>query len=89
MPGQVSAGGVCPGVFLKEGCLPRGCLPSAGGCTPPSCGQTDICENITFPQLLLRTVIIQELLCNSVHAIDVSHVITAFSFGIESRFGIG
>ena len=25
--------------------------------TPPSpCGQTDICENITFPQLLLRAV---------------------------------
>ena len=33
--------------------LPRGCLP--GGIHPP-CGQTDTCENITFPQLLLRTV---------------------------------
>ena len=34
----------------------RVCLP-AGGCTPlPPCGQTDTCENITFPQLLLRTV---------------------------------
>ena len=26
--------------------------------TPPSCGQTDTCKNITFPQLLLRAVII-------------------------------
>ena len=33
---------------LEGGCLPR-------GCTPP-CGQIDACENITFPQLLLRTV---------------------------------
>ena len=40
------------------GCLPRGCLPGGlpGGCTPPPCGQTDTCENITFPQLLLRMV---------------------------------
>ena len=35
------------------GGLPRGCLP--GGCTPPP-GQTDICENIIFPQLLLQMV---------------------------------
>ena len=27
-----------------------------GGCTPPLCEQTDICENITFLQLLLRMV---------------------------------
>ena len=27
-----------------------------GRCTPPPCGQTDACENITFPQLLLRMV---------------------------------
>ena len=27
------------------------------GCTPPPRGQTDTCENITFLQLLLRTVI--------------------------------
>ena len=33
--------------------LPLECL---GGCTPAPCGQTDACENITFPQLLLRTV---------------------------------
>ena len=37
------------------GVFPVGCLPR--GCTPPPCGQTDTCENITFPQLLLRTVI--------------------------------
>ena len=37
-------------------CLLGGvCLP-AGGCILPLCGQTDTCENITFPQLLLRTV---------------------------------
>ena len=38
-----------------------GCLPSAwgDGCTPPLCGQTDTCENMTFPQLLLRVVIIE------------------------------
>ena len=41
------------------GCLPRreGCLP--GGCTPPPLWTeflTHACENITFPQLLLRTV---------------------------------
>ena len=35
------------------GCLPGG-LPR--GWTPPPCGQTDTCENITFPQLLLRMV---------------------------------
>ena len=43
---------------LPEGGLPRGmCLP--GGCLPEGvfpCGQTDRCENITFPQLLSRTV---------------------------------
>ena len=36
------------------GCLPRGCLPR-GTYTSP-CGQTDTCVNITFLQLLLRTV---------------------------------
>ena len=41
-------GGVCPGQV---------CLP--GGCTPPPLWTeflTHACENITFPQLLLRTV---------------------------------
>ena len=37
-----------------RGRLPRGFLPV--GCTPPPCGQTDTCKNITFPQQLLRTV---------------------------------
>ena len=48
-PRGVSAyGGVCPGgVYPRGGCW---------GCTPPIGGQTDTCENITFPQLLLRTV---------------------------------
>ena len=62
LPEGVSAwGGVCQGTggVLSRGCLPGsvcpgGCLPGAGdisqhamGQTPP-CGQTDICENITF-----------------------------------------
>ena len=50
LPGR---GDVC---LAGKGCLPGGrCLPGRG-CTPPPCGQTDTCENITFPQLLLRTV---------------------------------
>ena len=61
-------GGACPGgcVCLSGGgCLSRQgvCLP--GGSVYPSmqwgrhshCGQTDTCKNITFPQLLLPTVI--------------------------------
>ena len=49
LSGAVSAqGGVYP-----EGCLPRGCLPR-GVCLNRI---TDRCKNITFPQLLLRTVI--------------------------------
>ena len=59
--GEVSAcrGGVC----LPGGCLPaRGVVCLGGVCLPggvhlpPPRGQTDTCENITFPQLLLRTV---------------------------------
>ena len=36
------------------GFLPGGCLPE--GCSPPVDRMTDTCENITFPQLLLRSV---------------------------------
>ena len=43
-------GGVCPGM-----CPPR-------GCTPSPFGQTDTCKDITFPQLLLRMIIV-ELSC--------------------------
>ena len=49
-----------------SGCLPMGCLPTGvsasggGGCTPPLPPWTEFlthgCENITFPQLRLRTV---------------------------------
>ena len=61
-------GGVWPG---GRGCLARGLCVCLGGVWPgvsaqggakggvhlfSSCGQTDACENITFPQLLLRTV---------------------------------
>ena len=52
---------------LGRGCLPRRVSACQGvsaqgvsawheGCTPPPRGQTDTCENITFPQLLLRTI---------------------------------
>ena len=44
---------------LRRGCLPGGVCPGgvfAKGVYASSCGQTDTCENITFPQLLLRTV---------------------------------
>ena len=42
-------GGVC--------CLPAGgCLPARGAVYTSLCEQTDTCENITFTQLLLRTV---------------------------------
>ena len=64
-------GGVCPGGVSAcwSRCLPArglsacqgvsaqgGCLPARGCTSPPSCGQTDTCENITFTQLLLLTV---------------------------------
>ena len=52
-------GGVC-----LEGCLPGGVSAQGGVApnpdpeadTPPVDRMTDACENITFPQLLLRTV---------------------------------
>ena len=54
-------GGVCLGVSAQGrvstqgGCVcPGGCLP--GGEYTSPCGQTDTSENITFLQLLLRTV---------------------------------
>ena len=42
-------GGVCLGCICLEGSLPRGVYTTHHG-------QTDTCENITFPQLLLQTV---------------------------------
>ena len=70
-------GGVCAQGCLPRGCLPRGCLP--GGVYIPACNGADeppwteflthACENITFPQLLLRTVNIQSLVV-SVSATD-------------------
>ena len=57
LPSIVSAqGGVClAGVCLGGVCLGWGAYP--GGCTPPPVDRmTDACENITFPQLLLRMV---------------------------------
>ena len=49
-PGE---GGICPG-----GCLPRSCVCPGGVHHPPVNRISDRCKNITFPQLLLRTVII-------------------------------
>ena len=62
-PGAVCVGGCLPGGCLPDGCVCLGGVPSLGsvqGCLldPPVYRMTDVCENITFPQLLLRTVII-------------------------------
>ena len=58
--GRLGGGGVCPG----GGRLPMGVSAWAGWCLsravihlPLPCGKTDAYENITFPQLPLRTVI--------------------------------
>ena len=65
-PGEVSAQGKClPRGFCLGGCTPEVHAgihtPSAycmlGYTSPLLCGQTDTCENFTFPQLLLRAVI--------------------------------
>ena len=66
--GCLPGGCLLRGVCLPGGCLPKGvfayvgvclwgmCLPG-GGCTPPPVNRiTGRCKNITFPQLLLRTV---------------------------------
>ena len=53
--GRVSVGGCPPGGVCPGGCLPGGvCL--GGAHLPPVDRMSDACENITFPQLLLRTV---------------------------------
>ena len=44
----------CSGRLIGRVVCPGGGLPR--GVHLPPCGQTDTCENITFPQLLLRTV---------------------------------
>ena len=47
-------GGVCPGRCLRRGVF----IPACTGADPPLVNRfTDACENITFPQLLLLTVI--------------------------------
>ena len=58
---SISGGGVCLrgvsawGVSAQWGCLPRGCLPR-GMYTSPIYRHIATCKNITFPQLLLRTI---------------------------------
>ena len=42
----------------KGGCPPRGCHVTHPPIPPRTEGMTDACENINFPQLLLRVVII-------------------------------
>ena len=54
--GGVCTGGVYPGAVSARG---RGVFLPCGVYTSPR-GQTDTCENITFPQLLLRTVKMQK-----------------------------
>ena len=60
--GVCAQGGVCPG-----GCLPGGsaqrdvCL--GGVYTPRTEFLTHACENITFPQLRLRTVNMENIRC--------------------------
>ena len=52
--------GVCvcvQGVSRSRGCVQvRGMCPGGVHLSPPVDRMTDTCENITFPQLLLRTV---------------------------------
>ena len=55
-------GGVCQGGVWSGGCLPGMGVSAREGAVclravHLPCGQIDTCENITFPQLLLRTVI--------------------------------
>ena len=55
-PGGVRLGGVCPGGMSAGGSACVGGYLPREGIHPQPYGQTDVCENITFPQLLLRTV---------------------------------
>ena len=52
-------GGCLPRGVSARGCLPRGCMAACNGADTPLWTDffTHACENITFPQLLLRTVI--------------------------------
>ena len=45
--GVSTRGDVCPGGVCSRGCLPGGCLPD----TSPVDRMTDMCKNITLPQL--------------------------------------
>ena len=77
--GVSTQGGVCRGGCLSRGCLPGGVSGQGGvylvywGCLadiPPWTEfLTHTCENITFPQLRLRTVkmVPVMLVCHSVH----------------------
>ena len=47
----------CQGVSACQGGLPAGDVSACQGVYTSPCGQTDTCENITIPKLLLRTMI--------------------------------
>ena len=49
---------ICGGGVVCPGGSAGGCVSQLVMGQTPSCGQTDTCKNITFPQLLLRTVMI-------------------------------
>ena len=79
-------------VAISGGCLSRGvsawtCLPRGsvclGVCTPPPVDRmTDSCENITFPQLLLWTVMIlckSSAICVERFRLNLSHNFRRFS----------
>ena len=57
--GLSGLGGVfaCQGVSACQGGLPAGDVSACQGVYTSPCGQTDTCENITIPKLLLRTII--------------------------------
>ena len=75
MPGAcMPRGCACPGGVHAQGvCMPRGvhaqgvCMPAGMLCMPPRTEfLTHACENITFPQLLLRAVKILQFRINYV-----------------------
>ena len=79
--GVSTQGGVCLGGCLPRGYLTGGCLPGGGGWQVPRGRHPsvdkmkDACENITFPQLLLRTLTSGEMLL----------LFTAINFPFDER----
>ena len=80
-PGQE---GVCLGGWLPRGCLP-GESAQGGYDSPPVDRMTDACENITFPQLLLRTAKIKRQQNKRIFQIVFHHFPPWMNLG---KFGI-